>query len=107
MQQRLNGTLDTMRVTEPPKVRVAQTQKPREWLCSVPLVPHEQLQKWMTRLLDWPADFHPHPKVKLVLARPAELVAGCLLYQSDATDEYRGGDDCGFRVCNEQRSTSN
>ena len=76
VQQELKSSLDTVRLAAPPEVRVAQPQKPREWLCSVPLVPHEQLQKWMTRLLDWPADFHPHPKVKQVLARRAEMVAG-------------------------------
>ncbi|MEC7726781.1 MAG: hypothetical protein VYD05_14765, partial [Planctomycetota bacterium] len=36
----------------------------------------EQLIGWNERLLDWPTEFTPHPKVKGVLGRRADMIAG-------------------------------
>jgi multifunctional 2-oxoglutarate metabolism enzyme len=75
VQQILKAALDTVRATEAPPVVLPPDAADAEWLPQVPAVPLAQLQQWNARLLDWPADFTPHPKVKGVLARRAEMVA--------------------------------
>ncbi|MEQ1633560.1 MAG: 2-oxoglutarate dehydrogenase E1 component, partial [Planctomycetota bacterium] len=76
VQHELKGSLDTVRLAAPPEIRLQPPADAREWLCSVPLVPHEQLASLMQQLLTWPEDFHAHPKVKQVLARRGEMLAG-------------------------------
>jgi 2-oxoglutarate dehydrogenase E1 component len=76
VQQRLKQSLDEVRATEPPPVVLPPEAHDREWLQAPRPVPLEQLRQWNTRLLDWPADWTPHPKVKGVLGRRAEMLAG-------------------------------
>jgi 2-oxoglutarate dehydrogenase E1 component len=77
VQRRLKESLDEVRATEPPPVEArADEAAEREWTPDVPAVPAEQLRAWNARLLDWPADFTAHPKVKVVLQRRAEMLAG-------------------------------
>jgi 2-oxoglutarate dehydrogenase E1 component len=76
VQHELKGSLDTVRLAVPPEVRLQPPSEPREWLCSVPLVPQDRLAALMAELLTWPEDFHGHPKVKQVLARRSEMMAG-------------------------------
>ncbi|MBX3463489.1 MAG: multifunctional oxoglutarate decarboxylase/oxoglutarate dehydrogenase thiamine pyrophosphate-binding subunit/dihydrolipoyllysine-residue succinyltransferase subunit [Planctomycetes bacterium] len=76
VQQRLKASLDEVRATEPPPVVLPEEAGEREWTPAVPPVPLERLQAWNARLLDWPADFTAHPKVKAVLGRRAEMLAG-------------------------------
>jgi multifunctional 2-oxoglutarate metabolism enzyme len=76
VQQHLKQALDTVRATEPPKVVLPADAEDHEWQPQVPAVALEELQRLNTKLLDWPADFTPHPKVKGVLQRRAEMLAG-------------------------------
>ncbi|MEO6598048.1 MAG: multifunctional oxoglutarate decarboxylase/oxoglutarate dehydrogenase thiamine pyrophosphate-binding subunit/dihydrolipoyllysine-residue succinyltransferase subunit, partial [Planctomycetota bacterium] len=76
VQQRLKESLDEVRASEPPPVVLAAESEDREWAPNVPEVPLAELQRLNARLLDWPADFTPHPKVKGVLGRRAEMLAG-------------------------------
>src|SRR5262245_28694931 len=57
VQQALKQSLDTVRQSEPPPLRAAETQPPQEWLCTVPLLSLAQVQDLNQRLLQWPADF--------------------------------------------------
>ncbi|MFN8823529.1 MAG: multifunctional oxoglutarate decarboxylase/oxoglutarate dehydrogenase thiamine pyrophosphate-binding subunit/dihydrolipoyllysine-residue succinyltransferase subunit [Planctomycetota bacterium] len=76
VQQHLKQALDTVRATEaPPYVMPAPTDD-HEWQPVVPAVPLTTLQQLNQKLLEWPADFTPHPKVKGVLLRRAEMLAG-------------------------------
>ncbi len=76
VQQRLKESLDEVRATEAPAVVLPAASEEREWTPVVGLVPLERLRQLNEKLLDWPADFTPHPKVKIVLARRAEMLAG-------------------------------
>jgi multifunctional 2-oxoglutarate metabolism enzyme len=76
VQQRLKESLEEVRATEPPPVVLPDAEDDSEWNPTVPAVPLADLQAWCARLLDWPADFTPHPKVKGVLQRRAEMLAG-------------------------------
>src|SRR5262245_39821492 len=74
--QRLKESLDEVRASEAPTVALPPDEPEREWTTVVPAVPLSRLQELNTRLLDWPGDFTPHPKVKNVLQRRAEMLAG-------------------------------
>lgn len=76
VQARLKESLDQVRSSEPPAVTVEASRSDEEWQPKVDTASAEQLTKWNTRLLDWPDDFVPHPKVKGVLGRRADMVAG-------------------------------
>ncbi|HEX5050674.1 MAG TPA: multifunctional oxoglutarate decarboxylase/oxoglutarate dehydrogenase thiamine pyrophosphate-binding subunit/dihydrolipoyllysine-residue succinyltransferase subunit [Planctomycetota bacterium] len=76
VQHRLKQSLDEVRASEPPKVVLAAESEEREWSPAVPAVPLAELRRLNARLLEWPADFTPHPKVKGVLGRRAEMLAG-------------------------------
>ena len=76
VQLRLRQSLDEVRAAEPPPVVLPQDVPDAEWSPATPAVPLESLRRWNDRLLDWPADFHAHPKGKQVLLRRAEMVAG-------------------------------
>ncbi len=77
VQQRLKQSLDEVRATEPPPLAAEPDDAgEREWDAAAPALALEQLQAWNTTLLDWPADFTPHPKGKAVLQRRAEMLAG-------------------------------
>ncbi len=76
VQQRLRQSLDEVRASEAPPVVLPQEQPDAEWTPTVPQVPLEQLRRWNDQLLSWPADFHAHPKGKVVLQRRAEMLAG-------------------------------
>jgi multifunctional 2-oxoglutarate metabolism enzyme len=76
VQSRLKESLDEVRAAEPPPVVLRPEPEEREWTPATPLATPEQLSDWNRRLLDWPADFTPHPKVKGVLERRADMVDG-------------------------------
>lgn len=76
VQQHLKQALDTVRATEAPAFTLPTPSEDHEWLPAVPAVPLPMLQQLNQQLLDWPADFTPHPKVKGVLLRRAEMLAG-------------------------------
>ena len=76
VQQHLKEALDVVRAHEqPPITRPAEVVE-REWSPRVPATPIETLRQLNGTLLDWPAGFTPHPKVKGVLLRRAEMLAG-------------------------------
>jgi 2-oxoglutarate dehydrogenase E1 component len=74
--EHLRKSLDEVRASEAPGVVLPPGEPEREWVAAVPAVPLARLQELNTRLLDWPSDFTPHPKVKNVLQRRAEMLAG-------------------------------
>ncbi|HZN41944.1 MAG TPA: multifunctional oxoglutarate decarboxylase/oxoglutarate dehydrogenase thiamine pyrophosphate-binding subunit/dihydrolipoyllysine-residue succinyltransferase subunit [Planctomycetota bacterium] len=74
--RRLKESLDEVRASEAPAVVLPPDEPEREWAAAVPAVPLEHLRELNARLLDWPGDFTPHPKVKGVLQRRAEMLAG-------------------------------
>ncbi|MBL9078659.1 MAG: multifunctional oxoglutarate decarboxylase/oxoglutarate dehydrogenase thiamine pyrophosphate-binding subunit/dihydrolipoyllysine-residue succinyltransferase subunit [Planctomycetes bacterium] len=76
VQQRLKQSLDEVRAAEPPPIVLPPAAADREWAPTMAPVPLERLRELNTRLLDWPADFAAHPKVKGVLGRRAEMLAG-------------------------------
>ncbi len=76
VQQELKASLDTVRQTEAPPVRLPAAPRAAEWLCTVPLLSLPELQDLNRRLLPWPAEFQAHPKVKHVLARRGEMLQG-------------------------------
>ncbi|MGE3171297.1 MAG: multifunctional oxoglutarate decarboxylase/oxoglutarate dehydrogenase thiamine pyrophosphate-binding subunit/dihydrolipoyllysine-residue succinyltransferase subunit [Planctomycetota bacterium] len=76
VQQELKSSLDTVRQSDPPEVRLQQPTPPREWTAAAPPVALPELQRLNAALLAWPADFEGHPKVKIVLQRRAEMLAG-------------------------------
>jgi 2-oxoglutarate dehydrogenase E1 component len=76
VQQRLKQSLDEVRASEPPPVVLTDVAADREWTPAPAPVPLERLRQWNAQLLDWPADFTPHPKVKGVLGRRADMLAG-------------------------------
>ncbi len=76
VQQRLRESLEEVRATEPPPVVLSTDVEDVEWSPEVPSVALAELQRLNAALLDWPADFTAHPKVKIVLQRRAEMMAG-------------------------------
>ncbi len=76
VQQRLKQSLDEVRAAESKAIVLADEPTDREWTPDVPAVPLPELQRLTSRLLEWPADFTPHPKVKGVLQRRADMIAG-------------------------------
>jgi 2-oxoglutarate dehydrogenase complex dehydrogenase (E1) component-like enzyme len=46
------------------------------WQVAVPAVPVEELRELVARQLDWPSEFHPHPKIRPILERRADMLAG-------------------------------
>ena len=76
VQQHLKEALDVVRAHEQPPITLAAEIPEREWTPSVPPTPIERLRELNGKLLDWPSDFTPHPKVKGVLLRRAEMLAG-------------------------------
>ncbi|MFK7742623.1 MAG: multifunctional oxoglutarate decarboxylase/oxoglutarate dehydrogenase thiamine pyrophosphate-binding subunit/dihydrolipoyllysine-residue succinyltransferase subunit [Planctomycetota bacterium] len=79
VQTRLKESLDEVRSSEPPQVELGEPTADREWQPAGPAevnVPAEKLKEWNLKLLDWPAEFHAHPKVRTVLGRRADMVAG-------------------------------
>ncbi|HEB53432.1 MAG TPA: multifunctional oxoglutarate decarboxylase/oxoglutarate dehydrogenase thiamine pyrophosphate-binding subunit/dihydrolipoyllysine-residue succinyltransferase subunit, partial [bacterium] len=79
VQARLKESLAAVRSSEPPKVDpVAAELAEQEWQPRIEPVAAEQLVAWNTRLLAWPDDFRAHAKVKGVLARRADMLAGGL-----------------------------
>jgi 2-oxoglutarate dehydrogenase E1 component len=65
-----------VRATEAPAVVLPPEPVDAEWAPAVPAVPLAELTRLNAALLAWPADFTPHPKVKVVLQRRAEMLAG-------------------------------
>jgi 2-oxoglutarate dehydrogenase E1 component len=76
VQQRLRQSLEEVRATEPPPIVLPEERDDAEWVPATPALALDALRGWNDRLLDWPAEFHAHPKVKGVLGRRAEMVAG-------------------------------
>jgi 2-oxoglutarate dehydrogenase E1 component len=76
VQHRLKESLDEVRASEPPPVVLPPEPVEAEWCPAPTPVPLERLRQLNARLLEWPADFTPHPKVKGVLGRRAEMLAG-------------------------------
>jgi 2-oxoglutarate dehydrogenase E1 component len=76
VQQRLKESLAEVRAAEAPPVTLGDEVPERPWTPAVPAVPLAELQRLNARLLEWPADFTPHPKVKAVLQRRADMLAG-------------------------------
>ena len=76
VQARLKESLDSVRQSEPPKVTLGEPAAEREWQPPEQRPDKEQLTEWNRRLLDWPDDFTPHPKVKNVLGRRADMLEG-------------------------------
>lgn len=78
VQARLKESLDEVRSTEPPEVELGEAPPEREWQPEVPALDGDRLSEWNLKLLDWPAEFAAHPKVRSVLGRRADMVAGKL-----------------------------
>ena len=76
VHRRLQESLDEVRATESPPVQLAPPTVEREWTPAPTAVPLAELQRLNAALLEWPADFHAHPKVIGVLQRRAEMLAG-------------------------------
>ncbi|MFN3240271.1 MAG: multifunctional oxoglutarate decarboxylase/oxoglutarate dehydrogenase thiamine pyrophosphate-binding subunit/dihydrolipoyllysine-residue succinyltransferase subunit [Planctomycetota bacterium] len=76
MQARLKESLDSVRSSEAPEVTLGEPVAEQEWTPPEARPSAEQLTGWNDRLLDWPSSFTPHPKVKGVLGRRADMVAG-------------------------------
>ena len=76
VQARLKESLDSVRASEPPPVTLGEPVAEREWSPKVAPADAAQLTAWNDRLLDWPESFTPHPKVKGVLGRRADMLAG-------------------------------
>ncbi len=76
VQLQLKQALDSVRALETLPVESPAESVEREWTPTVPSVPLATLRDLCARLLAWPADFSPHPKVVVVLQRRAEMLAG-------------------------------
>ncbi|MFN9276625.1 MAG: multifunctional oxoglutarate decarboxylase/oxoglutarate dehydrogenase thiamine pyrophosphate-binding subunit/dihydrolipoyllysine-residue succinyltransferase subunit [Planctomycetota bacterium] len=76
VQQHLKEALDVVRAHEQPPITLPAETAEREWAPRSPATPIETLRQLNAKLLDWPAGFTPHPKVKGVLLRRAEMLAG-------------------------------
>ena len=76
VQARLKESLDSVRASEAPPVTTGEPVAEREWAPPEPRPDAAQLTRWNDRLLAWPETFTPHPKVKGVLGRRAEMVTG-------------------------------
>lgn len=76
VQHTLKESLDTVRGETPPHPEIRQQKADAPWQPAVPAVPLAMLQDYQTRLLTWPENFHPHPKLDQVLRRRAEMLAG-------------------------------
>ncbi|MCB9879558.1 MAG: multifunctional oxoglutarate decarboxylase/oxoglutarate dehydrogenase thiamine pyrophosphate-binding subunit/dihydrolipoyllysine-residue succinyltransferase subunit [Planctomycetes bacterium] len=75
VQARLRQSLDEVRSGQAPPVTLGAPVEEAEWNPPVGPASAEDLRRWNARLLDWPADFTPHPKIRSVLGRRAEMVA--------------------------------
>jgi len=76
VQARLKESLDSVRASEAPPVTLGEPVEEREWTPPEARPSAEQLTQWNDKLLDWPSEFTPHPKVKGVLGRRGDMVAG-------------------------------
>jgi len=76
VQARLKESLASVRAAEAPPVTLGDPVGEVEWRPPAQRATGEQLIAWSERLLDWPSEFTPHPKVKGVLGRRAEMVDG-------------------------------
>ncbi|MCR9246976.1 MAG: multifunctional oxoglutarate decarboxylase/oxoglutarate dehydrogenase thiamine pyrophosphate-binding subunit/dihydrolipoyllysine-residue succinyltransferase subunit [bacterium] len=78
VNERLKESLDQVRNAEPPPVTVAPATPDAEWAPPRDCVDAGTLSQWNTQLLDWPDDFHAHPKGRSVLQKRADMLAGKL-----------------------------
>ncbi len=76
VHRRLQESLAEVRAIEAPPAVAAAARPEREWAAPPTAVPLAELQRLNAALLDWPADFHAHPKVVGVLQRRADMLAG-------------------------------
>jgi 2-oxoglutarate decarboxylase len=76
VQQKLRESLGAVRSSEAPEVEVPAETAESEWDFVAPAVPLERLRQLNARLLEWPEDFAPHPKIVGVLQRRAEMLQG-------------------------------
>ncbi len=76
VQARLKESLDSVRASEAPAVTLGAPADELEWTTPDDGPDEAALVAWNDRLLDWPDTFTPHPKVKGVLGRRAQMVAG-------------------------------
>ncbi|HLQ36679.1 MAG TPA: multifunctional oxoglutarate decarboxylase/oxoglutarate dehydrogenase thiamine pyrophosphate-binding subunit/dihydrolipoyllysine-residue succinyltransferase subunit, partial [Planctomycetota bacterium] len=76
VQQKLKESLDAVRAATPSAVVLAPEAPATEWRAAPAAVPLAALQELNARLLQWPADFTPHPKVLTVLQRRLQMLLG-------------------------------
>ena len=77
VHDRLKESLDQVRSSEAPAVEVETGATPdSEWQHAAAPVEAGKLTAFNDKLLDWPEDFHAHPKGRGVLQRRADMVAG-------------------------------
>lgn len=76
VQSRLRESLDEVRATDAPSVQLPPDIADQEWQPKVPTTSNESLHAWNAKMLTWPDGFTPHPKLKGVLGRRANMLAG-------------------------------